>query len=541
MAYTTITFLIFVLLVIAAYYWFPVKKYQWTVLLAASYLFYLWASWSVATFILLTTITVYFAALAMHKNIGQTKETVASHKADWDREQKKLYKEEMKKKRRWVLVLTLILNLGILGFLKYFNLLADGMNHLLHGVGVSQTIPALKLFLPLGISFYTFQATGYLIDVYREKFEPERNLAKFALFVSFFPQIIQGPISFYDQLAHQLYAEHRFDYKNLKYGALLMVWGYLKKMVIADRAVSLIHTVTADYTQYNGTVILLTVLTYALQLYADFSGGIDISRGVAEMLGIQMAENFRRPYFAVTINDYWRRWHITLGAWMKNYVFYSLAMSKRFLKMGKDMKQKFGSTKAGAHIAKVFPTGLASFVTFLLVGIWHGANMKYVAFGVWNGGVIMLSILMQPLFDIGVKRLSIDTKSRWWHGFQIFRTFLIVLVGYMFDIGENFCAAMEMMGRCFTDFSLNKAQIWEQLLACGLTKEDYVLLVIAAVLLFGVSFVQERYPDTTVRVLLEQKYRKSQWVILMLGLLVIAVFGVYGPGYNASDFVYMQF
>lgn len=533
--------MIFVLLVTAAYYWFPVKKYQWTVLLAASYLFYLWASWKAATFILITTITVYLAAMVMHTNSERVRETTALHKTDWNREQKKQYKEKMKKKRRQILVLTLVLNLGILGFLKYFNLLAGGMNGLLHVARVSQTIPVLKLFLPLGISFYTFQSTGYLIDVYREKFEPEKNIAKFALFVSFFPQIIQGPISFYDQLAHQLYAEHRFDYKNLKYGALLMVWGYLKKMVIADRAVSLIHTVTADYTQYNGTVILLTVLAYALQLYADFSGGIDISRGVAEMLGIQMAENFRRPYFAITINDYWRRWHITLGAWMKNYVFYSLAMSKRFLKMGKDMKQKFGSTKAGAHIAKVFPTGLASFVTFLLVGIWHGANMKYVAFGVWNGGVIMLSILMQPLFDTVVKRLSIDTKSRWWHGFQIFRTFLIVLVGYMFDIGENFCAAMEMMSRCFTDFSLNKAQIWEQLLACGLTKEDYVLLVIASVLLFGVSFVQERHPDTTVRVLLEQKYRKSQWVILMLGLLAIAVFGVYGPGYNASDFVYMQF
>ena len=541
MGYTTITFLIFVLLVTAAYYWFPVKKYQWTVLLAASYLFYLWASWRAAAFILLTTISVYFAALAMHKNIGQTKETVASHKADWDREQKKQYKEEMKKKRRRVLVLTLVLNLGILGFLKYFNLLAGGMNHLLHAAGAVQTIPMLRLFLPLGISFYTFQTTGYLIDVYREKFEPERNLAKFALFVSFFPQIIQGPISFYDQLAHQLYAERRFAYKNLKYGALLMVWGYLKKMVVADRAVSLIQTVTADYTQYNGTVILLTVLTYALQLYADFSGGIDISRGVAEILGIQMAENFRRPYFAVTINDYWRRWHITLGAWMKNYVFYSLAMSKRFLKMGKDMKQKLGSTKAGAHIAKVFPTGLASFITFLMVGIWHGANMKYVAFGVWNGGVIMLSILMQPVFDTALERFAINTKSRWWHGVQIFRTFLIVLVGYMFDIGENFTAAMAMLGKCFTDFSLNKAQIWKQLLACGLTKEDYVLLIISAIFIFCVSLVQERHSDTTIRALLEQKYRKSQWVILMLALLVIAIFGVYGPGYSTADFVYMQF
>lgn len=541
MSYTTITFLIFVLLVVIVYYWFPVKKYQWTVLLAASCLFYLWASWRTAAFILLTTVTVYFAARVMYKNSEQAREVTACHKTDWDREQKKQYKEEMKKKRKRILVLTLVLNFGILGFLKYFNLLAGGLNDLLCAAGGSQTIPVLKLFLPLGISFYTFQSTGYLIDVYREKFEPEKNLAKFALFVSFFPQIIQGPISFYDQLAHQLYAEHPFVYKNLKHGALLMVWGYLKKMVVADRAVNLIHTVTADYTQYSGTVILLTVLTYALQLYTDFSGGIDISRGVSEILGIQMAENFRRPYFALTINDYWRRWHITLGAWMKNYVFYSLAMSKRFMKMGKDMKQKLGGTKAGVHIARVFPSGLASFITFLLVGIWHGANMKYVAFGIWNGGVIMLSILMQPVFEQAVQRFHINTKSRWWHGVQIVRTFLIVLVGYMFDIGQNFSEAMGMLGKCFTDFSLNRAQIWEQLLACGLEKADYVLLVIATIFIFCVSLIQERHPDTTVRVLLEQKYRKNQWVILMAALLAIAVFGVYGPGYNASDFVYMQF
>lgn len=541
MAYTTITFLIFALIVVIAYFVFPVKKYQWTVLLAASYVFYLWASWRVVAFLLITTFTVYLAALAMYQNSEKARETVALHKKEWDREQKKQYKEEMKKKRRRILVLVLVLNFGILGFLKYFNLLAGGLNSVLCAAGLSEPIPALQLFLPLGISFYTFQSTGYLIDVYREKFEPERNPAKFALFVSFFPQIIQGPISFYDQLAHQLYAEHKFEYKNLKHGIELIIWGYLKKMVIADRAVLLINTVTADYTQYNGTVIFLTVLTYALQLYADFSGGIDISRGLAEIMGIQMAENFRRPYFSVNINDYWRRWHITLGAWMKNYVFYSLTLSKRFLKMGKDLKQKFGESKAGAHFAKVFPTGLASFITFLLVGIWHGANMKYVAFGVWNGGVIMLSILMQPLFASAVKRLHINPTGWFWHGFQIVRTFFIVLVGYMFDIGENFFAAMDMMGRCFTDFSLNFMEIGTQLGICGLTAEDYVLLIVGTVFLFCVSLIQERNSDTTMRVLLEQKHRKAQWVILMIGLMAIAVLGTYGPGYNASDFVYMQF
>ena len=492
-------------------------------------------------FLLFTTFTVYFAALIMYKNSKTAKETIILHNGEWNREQKNQYKEEMKKKRKKILIMILVLNFGILIFLKYFNFFAGEMNWFLGKAGITGSIPILHLVLPLGISFYTFQSTGYLIDVYREKFEPERNPAKYALFVSFFPQIIQGPISFYDQLAHQLYAERNFSYKNLKHGTLLMLWGYFKKMVIADRAVSLIQMVAPDYMQYNGTVVFITVLVYALQLYADFSGGIDISRGFAEILGIEMAENFCRPYFAVSINDYWRRWHITLGAWMKNYVFYSLAMSKRFFKMGKNLKQKYGDHAIGAHIAKVLPAGIASFITFLLVGIWHGANMKYVAFGVWNGSVILLSVLMQPLFNKAITGLHIQTQKKSWRIFQILRTFLIVLIGYMFDIGNNFSAAIDMLGRCVRDFSFDITQIIEQITSCGMTLYDYMLLIFMTVLIFYVSLIQERHSDTTIRKLLEEKYPKFQWIVLFAGLLSIAIFGMYGPGCSTAEFVYMQF
>lgn len=541
MAYTTIPFLIFTVITALVYFAFSGKKYQWTVLLAASYFFYLWANWRFVAFILVTTATIYFSALQMQKIGASGKETVALHKKEWDREQKKQYKETIKKKRRRILVFALVLNFGILAFLKYFNFFAGSLNGLFGMFGRPDMIPALKLFLPLGISFYTFQSTGYVIDVYREKIDAEKNFGKFALFVSFFPQIIQGPISFYDQLAAQLYAPHRFDYKNLKYGMELIIWGYFKKMVIADRAVALINTVTADYQAYNGTVILLTVLTYALQLYADFSGGIDISRGFAEILGIHMVDNFKRPYFSVNINDYWRRWHITLGAWMKNYVFYSLAMSKKFLQMGKNMKNRIGKTAAGAHVAKVFPTCLASLITFLIVGIWHGSNWKYVAFGVWNGGVIMISILLQPAFQKLNEKLHINPKGMGMHIFRIFRTFLIVLVGYMFDIGQDFLSAMDMIARCFYDFSVNGMEIAQQLKVCGLDFKDYTLIILCAVLIFFVSLCQERHPDKTMRVILEEKCGRRQWTILMIGLLAILIFGVYGPGCNAADFVYMQF
>ena len=209
--------------------------------------------------------------------------------------------------------------------------------------------------------------------------------------------------------------------------------------------------------------------------------------------------------------------------------------------MGKNLKQKYGDHAIGAHVAKVLPAGIASFITFLLVGIWHGANMKYVAFGVWNGGVILLSVLMQPLFNKAIAGLHIQTQKKSWHIFQILRTFLIVLVGYMFDIGNNFSAAMDMLGRCIMDFSFDISQITEQITSCGMTLYDYMLLIFMTILIFYVSLIQERHPDTTIRKLLEEKYPKFQWIVLFAGLLCIAIFGMYGPGCNAADFVYMQF
>ena len=301
-----------------------------------------------------------------------------------------------------------------------------------------------------------------------------------------------------------------------------------------------IDRVTANYSLYNGTTILFTVLLYALQLYADFSGGIDISRGAAQMLGIDMVENFRRPYLSTSINDYWRRWHITLGVWMKNYIFYPLAVSKLFLGAGKSMqKSRLGRTGAGAHIAKVFPTSVASLVVFLVVGLWHGANGKYVAFGVWNGLIIMISIILQPLYDKWKKVLHINDRSAGWHFLQIIRTFLLVLVGYMFDIGPDFAGAMNMLGMCFANQNLPLGLA--QISGLGLAGADYGVLAIGALVILFVSLSQEKLGIDSPGLLLSAHRPALQWIMLFAGFLILAVFGVYGPDYNAAAFVYMQF
>lgn len=540
MSYTTFNFFVFVLATVLAYFLFPVKKQKWVVLLAASYVFYLFAGYKYVVFILFTTLTTYLFGLWIDKISRSSKDILKKNKKDWDREQKKKFKNSTKIKKRLVMALVLVINFGILAFLKYYNFFAGSLNDVAGVFGFDFSAPALKLVLPLGISFYTFQSMGYIVDIYREKFVPEKNPLKLALFVSFFPQIIQGPISFYDQLARQLYEPHKFDFTNFKYGCELILWGYFKKLVIADRAVIAINAVTADYASYGGTAITFTVLLYALQLYADFSGGIDISRGIAKIFGIEMAENFKRPYFAKNINDYWRRWHITLGAWMKNYLFYPLAMSNLFINASKKMKNsKFGATKAGAHIAKVLPTSIASLIVFLMVGVWHGANWKYVAFGLWNGGIIMLSILLKPVFEFVQKKLRINVHSFGYDVFQMLRTFIVVLIGYVFDIAPNFTGAVDMIKRSVFNQNFSEGRL--QISTLGLGKKDCLILLVGMMIIFTVSVIQERNSAATLREILDRKSIVLRWGLTLLCMLTIVVFGIYGPGYNPAEFVYMQF
>lgn len=540
MNYTSLNFILFVALTVLVYFLFPFKKQKWTVLLVASYVFYLFAGYKYVAFILFTTVSTYLFALWINRIGVKSKETLKLNKQTWDRDKKKKFKNSVKHKKRLVMALVLVVNFGILAFLKYYNFFAGSLNDVMGMFGIGFSAPTLKLFLPLGISFYTFQSMGYIVDVYREKVAPEKNIAKLALFVSFFPQIIQGPISFYDQLAHQLYEPHKFDFTRFKYGMELILWGFFKKLIIADRAVVAINTVTADYAAYNGTTLTFTILLYALQLYADFSGGIDISRGVAQIFGIDMVDNFKRPYFAKSINDYWRRWHITLGAWLKNYLFYPLAMSNLFINASKKMKgTKFGSTKAGAHIAKVLPTSIASLIVFLVVGIWHGANWKYVAFGIWNGGIIMISILLKPVFDWVLAKLRINAQSFSYGVFQMFRTFLVVLVGYVFDVAPNFAEAMNTFKLAFADQSFSVG--WSQISELGLDKFDYAIIIFAMIVVFVASVIQEKHSSTTIREMLDKKSFALRGLVIFAGLMLVLVFGIYGPGYDPAAFVYMQF
>ncbi len=540
LTYTSLNFLFFVLATMLVYFLFPAKKYKWTVLLAASVFFYIVCGYKFAFYILFTTLSTYLIALWIERVADKSKKLLKEKKKEWDRDQKKNYKNRIKVQKRLIMALALVINFGILAFLKYYNFFAGSLNDVLGSFGVAFSAPTLKLVLPLGISFYTFQSMGYIVDVYREKTAAQRNPFKLLLFVSFFPQIIQGPISIYDQLAHQLFEPHEFSFTRMKHGMELILWGFFKKLVIADRAAVLITAVEKDYAQYNGTALTFTILLYALQLYADFSGGIDISRGVAQIFGIDMIDNFKRPYFSRSINEYWRRWHISLGGWLKNYLFYPIAMSNVFINAGKKMKNtRFGKTAAGAHVAKVLPTSIASLIVFLVVGVWHGADWKYVAFGLWNGVIIMLSILLQPLFDGVVDKLHIKRTNPFFIGFQIFRTLIVVLVGYVFDVAPSFGEGMRTLTGFFTN--QNIPQAFEQLSKIPLIAHDYAVIGLGGVVILIASLIQERHQDTDIRHMLDKKSFATRFALLYIGVMSVVIFGIYGSGYNAADFVYMQF
>lgn len=536
MSLISFRFVIFVAIVATVYFLFPVKKYQWTVLLAASYVFYAFTGLRYAAYILFTTLTTYGAGRLMEQVQAETKKTLAENKQVWDKAQRKSYKEKAGRRSRRIMLLALLLNFGLLFALKYLPTMFRAAGNLF---GFSA--PVLKLVLPLGISFYTFQAMGYVIDVYRGEVEAERNLGKLALFVSFFPQLIQGPISKYDQLAVQLFEEHRADFTRIKYGLELILWGLFKKLVVADRAAIAIRTVTASPDAFSGTTLLFTVLLYALQLYADFSAGIDIARAVAQILGIDMVQNFRQPYFATSLTDYWNRWHISLGAWMKNYIFYPIALSKTASQVTRAIKgSRFGATKAGAHIAVVLPGTVASLIVFLIVGVWHGAGWRFVLYGLWNGGVIMLSILLKPCFDWLNRVLRIDPTTPEHHLFRIVRTFVLVCIGNITDLARGGRDCFVWFWRILRDQSIlgGGKEIVEKL---GLSLKDYALLAACTVVMYVVGILRERNPETPLREVLDRRLFITRWILIFLCIAVILVFGVYGPGYDAADFAYMQF
>lgn len=460
----------------AALYSLCPNRMKWMLLLLVSYAYYAFCGANALPFILLTTLSTWAGALYIGLVGERSKAALKARRTELDAAGRKALKAQARRRQRAAFLAVLLLNFGVLALLKYVPPLLTAAGR-----------PARSLLLPLGISFYTFQSMGYLIDVYNGKTAPERNPVRFALFVSFFPQLIQGPIARFDQLAPQLAAPHRLDAENLKRGALLMLWGFFKKKVIADRALPLVSEVFGHPDAYGGAVIAVAVLFYSLQQYCDFSGGIDLVTGIAELFGIHLAPNFKRPYFAVSLGDFWRRWHISLGAWMRDYVFYPFALTKPMTRLAKAARARLG-----ANVARALPAALGNILVFLLVGVWHGASMNYVLWGLYNGLILAASALLDPLYRRANERLGARVVgSRGFYVLRVLRTFLIVNIGWYFDRAARAGDAFAMLRKTVAAPAL--AQLSDgTLLTLGLAGSDFTLLAVSTALLFAVSVLQER-------------------------------------------------
>ncbi|MDR1663847.1 MAG: MBOAT family protein [Clostridiales bacterium] len=522
MLFTSLPFIVFVTVLLILYYLLPLR-FRWGVLLAGSLFFYAQAGLSSLLYVAATVCTTYAAGLAMFKArfIRDEKISAASSK-----EEKKAVRARAKSLCfKWLLA-CLIVNFGILAVIKYTGFLLENLGILSAANGGVFT----GFVVPLGISFYTFQTMGYIIDVYREKAKPETNILKLALFASFFPQVIQGPISRFNDLSLTLLSGNIFHKKNLSFGAQRVLWGFFKKLVIADRLAAAMNALFTG--EYAGVYALLAMLLYAVVLYADFSGGIDITVGVAEMFGVKVAENFDRPFYAPNIAEYWRRWHISMGSWFRDYLFYPLSVCKPMLKLSAAARKKLGDT-----LGKRVTVYISLFTVWFMTGLWHGATWNFIVWGLVNGLFLLLTQEFQPLYD------KFRQKCRWsnskgYAAFQIVRTFLLMCAIRSIDRYNGVGTAFRRILSVFTEFNFT-ALLNEGVTELGVTASGYIAAGLGLAVVLWVSFLQRNGKD--IREILAGKSWALRSAALMGIFFMIVIFGAYGLGYDARQFMYNQF
>jgi len=438
-------FLLFACGVVLLYFALP-KKCQWPVVLLSNIVFYAYAGVHYLGYMLIISFATYVGAICLEKATAEGKRLVSL--ADTP-EQKKEIKENTIARKKLIATLAIILSMGIWGILKYTNFFIDNINAVL-GLFVTETeINHVSWILPLGISFYTFHAVGYLVDIYRSKYSAERNFAKYFTFISYFPHIVQGPFSRYEELGKSITEEHKFSYDRLCEGCARMLWGFFKKMVVADKIGIAATSIFADSSRYSGLYMIFAMCAYGIQLYADFSGYMDIMCGFSHILGIRLAENFKRPYFSRSVDEFWRRWHITLGAWFRDYVFYPVSMGKTGQKMGKWARKKFGP-----KMGKLLPGYFALIFVWTATGLWHGANWTYLVWGYLNLLVIVLSMQLADFYEKIKNKLHINSEHILWKSFAVVRTFVLVCFLRFFSTAPDIQTALAMLVNTFGELHL---------------------------------------------------------------------------------------
>lgn len=525
MAYHEATYLALFLPIVMLLFQIIPKKVRPYLLLVASYVFFWSFSKYLVVYIIATSLVIYTVGLW----IGSLQKRCKADCADLSREEKKAVKKKYLNKEKAVLVWTIILIIGVLGFLKYSNFLM---------INISSWITAIKyhpikLLVPIGISFYSLQAISYVTDVYWEKVKAERNFFKIALFMAFFPHVLEGPICMYDEHMEALWNCERITYENFKHGFIRIGWGLMKKMVIADRLYKLVNTVYSGYEDYSGIVIIVTAICYTTQLYMEFSGCMDIVIGSAKIFGVTLQENFRQPFVSKNAGEFWRRWHISLGLWFKTYIFYPVSSSELVKKWN-----KFASKKMNKYIAKIGTSAITLFPVWFCNGIWHGAEWGYLFYGLYYFVILLFEVMLEPVKERILSALKIAETNKVWSALMIFKTWIIIFTGELFFRAEKLDVGMHMFASIFKGFSLKA--LWDgSLLHLGLSTADFACAILFTIFVGIVGYLKEKQVDIYGKI--DGWKTPARWALYYAVIFAVIIFGAYGTGYQKVDLIYAGF
>ncbi len=514
--------------VIVLYGIVPQKARRWVLLLSSYFVF--WAfSGKLIVYLLFSTLSVHHFGLWL-SGIQMEEQQLLS---GLSKDEKKSVKKRSKNKQYAVIFLAVVIHIGLLLILKYSAFFATNINTLLGVMGSDYSLEVPKYILPIGISFYTLQAVSYIVDVYRKKIQADTNLLRLAMFMSFFPQILEGPICRYSDTADTLWQAPKLKYENFLLGLQRIVFGIFKKLVIADRLNLFIQNVFNDYRQYDGFIITVGVALYTLQLYAEFSGTMDLVIGSGQIFGITLPENFKRPFFSSSISEFWKRWHITLGAWFKDYIFYPLSMSGPLKKLTAKSRKKLGN-----HFGPLISGSIALFCVWLCNGLWHGPAWHYIFFGMYHFAFILLGNIFDPYFSRLAAFCRINRRALPYRCFQIVRTTVLVCIGELFFRSNGLKAGMIMFKKMITEFSL-KSLADGTVFKLGIDAYDLIIVLISTGILFFVGLLQEN--GVSIRDGIMKKNIVARFAIYYAVIAFIVVFGAYGINYLPVDPMYANF
>lgn len=507
MAFNSLGYLVFLPIAIGVYFTLPRITLKNIWLLIISYWFY--SIWSVSLVFLMmfATLIAYSSGLLLDKldsNIKQYPEK----------------KQKIKKQKKITVALTIVLVLSLLLYFKYIKFIIHNINQLLSTFNLQLIDDSFNIMLPIGISYYTFQIIAYIVDVYRKDVKAEKNLLYFALFIAFFPKVVAGPIERANNLLAQLKENHKFSYENMKNGLLLMLFGFFLKMVIADRAAVYVNFIFDNYEAFTGIQIFYGALLYSIQGYTDFYGYTCLALGSAEIMGIYLLKNFNHPFFAYSVTDYWKRWHLSLSSFLRDYIFYPLTLSSK-----------------NSHLKIIHYRNII--ITFCISGLWHGANWTYIMWGFSHGILMVLENLTKNIRNKIFKFLKIDTTSFSFRFEAIIYALFVLTFTRLFFRAPDISTSFAMIKQMFSEWNPWVFFDGSLINIASMDIKEFLVLWIAVFILWVISMSQEH--GIKIREWIAKQNLLFRWLMYYLAIIFIIIFGIYGPGYDPLKFIYFEF